>query len=382
MKKLLSVILGLLLLAGPLGAPAVRSQEPTGRTRVVSILGVAKVEGQDTVVEILVAVHPGENASEKARATLRRVYPDARPLGSADYSFTGLVWDVFSDSDPSNDKVDVYYNASGVPSDYPAADYLNAFRASQTTWTDVPSSTFVFNDAGTTTRCPSLVRECPGRQKFDGNNDVGWLAINEPDVLGVTWFGTQRDEFDMVLDNVDFSWYVGPEGTIAAGQIDAETVWLHEFGHGAGLGHSEIQEAVMFAYYGGVRRALHTDDVSGLSALYPSGAPTPTPEPGETVTVDSITYSRYGGKNNDRHLNDKLTLEDNNQNPVSGASVSITLSRDAGQSWIGNGTTGSDGSVTFTLKNAPGGCYTTTVQSVTASGMTWDGATPPNQFCF
>ena len=51
------------------------------------------------------------------------------------------------------------------------------------------------------------------------------------------------------------------------------------------------------------------------------------------------------------------------------------------QSWSGTGTTGTDGTVTFTLKNAPSGCYATTVTNVSATGLTWDGATPTNSFC-
>jgi hypothetical protein len=50
---------------------------------------------------------------------------------------------------------------------------------------------------------------------------------------------------------------------------DIETVLLHENGHVAGLGHSSNSAAVMYAYYQGVRRSLHPDDVSGISTLYP-----------------------------------------------------------------------------------------------------------------
>ena len=36
--------------------------------------------------------------------------------------------------------------------------------------------------------------------------------------------------------------------------------------------------------------------------------------------------------------------------------------------------------MTFSLKNAPDGCYTTTVTAVTAEGLDWDGKTPENGF--
>ena len=53
-----------------------------------------------------------------------------------------------------------------------------------------------------------------------------------------------------------------------AGQTDLATVILHEIGHSLGLGHSSVQEAVMFPFYAGQRRQLHPDDIQGVQALY------------------------------------------------------------------------------------------------------------------
>ncbi|MCH8024589.1 MAG: S8 family serine peptidase [Candidatus Marinimicrobia bacterium] len=105
------------------------------------------------------------------------------------------------------------------------------------------------------------------------------------------------------------------------------------------------------------------------------------PAQATTVSVSSITYATGGGKNNDKHLLITVALVDDLGNPVSGASVSIDLSRDGSPVGSGTSTTGSDGTVTFSLKNARPGCYTTTVTNVTASGLTWDGVTPANEFC-
>ncbi|MDO8612662.1 MAG: S8 family serine peptidase [Dehalococcoidia bacterium] len=102
---------------------------------------------------------------------------------------------------------------------------------------------------------------------------------------------------------------------------------------------------------------------------------------GTTASVSSITYATSGGKNNDRHLKITIALVDNLGNPVAGASVSILLAHDSGSSWTGTGTTGTDGKVTFTLNNAPAGCYTTTVTAVSAPPLTWDSVTPSNGFC-
>jgi len=95
------------------------------------------------------------------------------------------------------------------------------------------------------------------------------------------------------------------------------------------------------------------------------------------VRVESITYTtRARG----RHLDVTLFLLDNLDQPVAGASVSATLHRN-GSSWNFAGTTGSNGTVTFTLNNHGSGCYHTVVTAVVASGLTWDGVTPDNQYC-
>ena len=389
----LAAVLLALVLISAVSSQAAEKPQP----RAASILGLTRVDGQEVIVEIVVVVRPGENAQQAARAALRRAYPDAREIDSSEYSLTGLVWDQFSDGNAGNDFVTVSYNPKGVPGNL--SGHRTVWSVSQAAWTNVVSSNFVFSDGGDTGRCPSLVRECKGPQKFDGKNDVGWLDIKDPSILGVTWFGTSTDEFDMVLDNKNFSWYIGDPAGIPANSFDTETVWLHEFGHGLGLGHSDVEGAIMEPFYEGVRRTLHQDDIDGTTFLYPGGGatptptptptptetptptPTPTPQPGDSVSVSTITYLWYGGKNSNKHLDDTLAIVDNNGNPVAGATVSITLTNDAGGSWNGTGATGSGGAITFSLKNAPAGCYETTVNSVSAEGLNWDNQTPVNDSC-
>ena len=66
--------------------------------------------------------------------------------------------------------------------------------------------------------------------------------------------------------------------------------------------------------------------------------------------------------------------------PVGSASVTIELYLDGTLEAGGTGTTGSGGTITFSLKNADLGTYTTEVTNVTATGLTWDEATPFNEF--
>jgi hypothetical protein len=104
---------------------------------------------------------------------------------------------------------------------------------------------------------------------------------------------------------------------------------------------------------------------------------TPPSEP-TTASVDSVTYDVGGRKNRDLLIT--VALVDDLDNPVDGASVSIRIVDECGDSWVGSGNTGSDGTVRFQLRRAPSGSYTTTVSDVTASGLTWNGATQTNGY--
>lgn len=100
------------------------------------------------------------------------------------------------------------------------------------------------------------------------------------------------------------------------------------------------------------------------------------PDP-TTVTVVSVAFVTEGGKNQDKHLNVTYAVKDDQQVAVSGAVVSDRLTNNTtGQFWGGSGATGSDGTITFGLKNAPVGCYTVVVNNVVAVPLGWDGTTP------
>ncbi len=53
--------------------------------------------------------------------------------------------------------------------------------------------------------------------------------------------------------------------------IDLASVALHEIGHSLGLAHSNDTQAVMYAYYGGRRRDLRSDDIAGIQSIYGKG---------------------------------------------------------------------------------------------------------------
>jgi hypothetical protein len=100
---------------------------------------------------------------------------------------------------------------------------------------------------------------------------------------------------------------------------------------------------------------------------------------GGSAIVDCITYDTRGGRNDDKHLDVAVRIVDDGGTVVSGAGVSLTLTR-GGSTWQFSGSTGSDGTVTFSVNNAPSGCYTSDVTDVSATGLSFDGAEPINGF--
>jgi subtilisin family serine protease len=105
---------------------------------------------------------------------------------------------------------------------------------------------------------------------------------------------------------------------------------------------------------------------------------TPPSEP-KVVSVSSFTYATLGGRDGKKHLSVIVALADDLGDPTAGASVSMLLELDGtSSSWTSTGTTGSEGTMTFSLSNAPSGCYRTTVTDVRAEGLTWDPEDPAN----
>lgn len=218
--------------------------------------GEANVEGRRVIVHVSVIAPPGQQ-DRIADDALRG--QGARPLQAAEFVTSGIVWNQFIGSG-NNSAVAQNYNTSGEK-----ADTLSLLTDTHTTWNSVTQSRFRFTLGAPTTRCPSLVSECPGPQTFDTNNDVGWVAINGCCTLAVTWYGTSTDEADVAM-NSKMSWNTATNPT---GTYDPEAVLLHENGHVAGLSHSPIVDAIMYAYYTGGAAVLHDDDKRCIVWLYP-----------------------------------------------------------------------------------------------------------------
>lgn len=99
---------------------------------------------------------------------------------------------------------------------------------------------------------------------YDYTNSISFGNYPEAGVIAVTavWFrGKNIYEYDIMFDTDYF-----PNSG-----VDLDTVVLHEFGHGAGLGDlydSICIDNVMYGYYEGVKTNLGDGDITGIQILY------------------------------------------------------------------------------------------------------------------
>jgi hypothetical protein len=92
--------------------------------------------------------------------------------------------------------------------------------------------------------------------------------------------------------------------------------------------------------------------------------------------VSSIVYGASGSST----LITLTAVRSDTGAALPGAAVSVTLYRNGVAYSSGRGTTGTGGKLTLSA-SLPKGCWQTRVTALTATGSTWDGATPQNQVC-
>lgn len=109
--------------------------------------------------------------------------------------------------------------------------------------------------------------------------------------------------------------------------------------------------------------------------------PTTDPPPAPIVmSIASISYAGYGGKNQNKHFDVAICILDDIGAPVAGASVTAAVDSSSGASDLFTGVTDSSGNVVFSVKNAGRGTWTTDVLDVSESGYVWDGLNVVNTY--
>ena len=230
------------------------------------------------------------------------------------------------------------------------------------------------------------------RATADDLGDTGWdphygfglvdaaeaaaVPANEPPVVSITnpADGASFDSGAMILFN-------GTAGDPEEGDLADSLVWVSSIDDKLGTG-SSISADLSDGKHTITASATDIGEQTGSASISITVGSLPSKP--TMASVSGFTYAITGGRDGKKHLSVTVALVDDLGDPVAGAYVSILLEQDLGSSWTFTGTTGSEGTVAFSLSNAPSGCYTTTVTDVTAGGLTWDDGDPGNasdKFC-
>ena len=186
--------------------------------------------------------------------------------GGAPY-FWNLADTGDSHIDGSN-RVIFMLNSSGSADIGDGSD-LDAVRDGLDEWSGLAASDFQYVDGGTTASS--------GFNGSDGQNTFFWaegggIPDSQLGVANITFNpSTGRIiDCDIRLNGEDWTWVTN--GNPGSGEADAASVATHELGHAAGLGHVPSLGSTMYPYSGVGDATLSTDDIAGVSTIYPSGS--------------------------------------------------------------------------------------------------------------
>jgi hypothetical protein len=165
----------------------------------------------------------------------------------------------------------MFINVSGFPNRVGTREQVtNALIDGMEVWAAEAPADFSFRYGGTTSRT-SWTADADFISQWSNTNPGGaTLAITQ------TWFwGNDITECDQRYYNNNgggqINWSADPNGA-SANEIDLEAVAVHEYGHCAGLNHSNNNRAIMYAFAtngeGPADRHLHADDMNGIQAMY------------------------------------------------------------------------------------------------------------------
>ena len=154
-----------------------------------------------------------------------------------------------------------FYIHSSVPE-----KFHGAIRGAMAEWDQALGSRPLFEVAGTISHGSKSVK--------DGANVIYMLSQwdtengSEQARTSMFWKGTQIQEADIQLNGESFDFFTG-ESAIQ-GEIDLESLMVHEFGHALGLTHSSIQKSVMASRLASatLRREPTKDDMDSLRCEY------------------------------------------------------------------------------------------------------------------
>lgn len=182
------------------------------------------------------------------------------PAGAFAYSYTfscGPSW--------ANLPVPYWINSAGS-ADVPFSQVETIIEDSFAVWGDPCCSRFAAEYRGTTSLTATNNQGRVVLSWVEDSWNPQWGSVNQ--TIGITFSSVFNNctiaEAPIIFNGVGFRFTTNGTGT------DLQSIATHEIGHLAGLGHSNLQNATMYAaYVGGTgARSLHQDDIDGICSLY------------------------------------------------------------------------------------------------------------------
>jgi hypothetical protein len=214
----------------------------------------------------------------------------------------------------------------------------------------------------------------PQADAVGNNSGLGYVFALD----GTGWRQVVRRTPAGLTPGSRFGWSVAVQGaTVVVGAPDSEgaedieasgTVEVFRFDgtHGTHVARVHASDATASDHFGASVAISNgtvlvgtpgDDDAAGSAYVLTFEAIADVP----AAFVASIHYATSGGRLSTRHLHVTVVMSDVHGQPMNGASATVRIDRDAAPYWTGSGITSAEGTLTFSLRNYPFGCYRTTV---------------------
>jgi predicted Zn-dependent protease len=174
----------------------------------------------------------------------------------------------------------VTYSIANCPQTLDCLQAHQAVREAMTAWQEVSALAIHEVPSGGDIKISWQSGDQGDGTAFDGPGGV--VAHAAPPYQGGAWW-----QDGIVRLDDDENWVIAAPARGFPGEVHLPTILLHEFGHALGLDHSEIETALMWWQYTGVR-GLTQDDIVALQSLYGppgNGGLAVEPEGGAAVTA-------------------------------------------------------------------------------------------------